>query len=69
MEKGKELKKRKENTVGGVNVPQQLADIRDSSSFPVQLASEFLEVESPPQDGDVVVALGSPSKSLRVYPA
>jgi hypothetical protein len=66
MEKGKELKKRKENTVGGVNVPQQLADIRDSSSFPVLLASEFLEVASSPQDGGVAVALGSLSNSLRV---
>jgi hypothetical protein len=67
MEKGKN--KKKVNTVWGVNVPQQLADIRDSSSFPVLLASEFLEVETAPQDGDVVAELGSLSNSLRVCPA
>lgn len=47
-------------------MPQQLADIQDSSSFPVLLASEFLEVESPPQGGGVEAALGSLSNSLRV---
>jgi hypothetical protein len=69
MEKRERIKKSKVNTVGGVNVPQRLADIRDSSNFPVLLASEFLGVASSPQDGDVVAALGSLSNSLGVCPA